>query len=241
MNRTTHRSNRVRVLSLVTLAVLAASCSASTSVPGSTTQVVLPDSPTTSLDTTTTSREMQPATESPVEIDWHEVESVATGFMAARGDRDVDSAQAYLHEEVAFDWGPNDGRDGLSAAWAWEDAFRLTHTLQECEALSDGNEPAARCRLRVDSEVAETAGLEAGFVCIDITVYDGLIREVTGLDSAEGCTYNYWVKTFQPFATWLAGAHPDTTIDEMYRDRTSPEGLELWVLYVDEYFAGVDP
>jgi len=173
-------------------------------------------------------------TEAP--IDWRQVESVAAGFMVDRQDRDVAGASAYLSEDVFFDWGPNNRRDGLAAAWAWEDASRLVHTLEECEGLGR-SEPVARCRLRVDSEVAAAARLEPGFVCNDVTVDHNLITEVIGLDSASGCTYDYWSKTFEPFATWLATAHPDTSIDAMYADRVSRQGLERWRQCVDEFIA----
>ncbi len=185
----------------------------------------------------TTSTMTESPTPTDVPIDWSQVEAIASGFMIGRQDRDVAGAQTYLSEDVLFDWGPNDGRDGLAAAWAWEDAFRLVQTLEECEGLSYGTEPVARCRLRVDSEVAAAAGFEPGFVCIDVSVDDGFVTKVISLDGAPGCTYDYWSRTFAPFAAWLETAHPDTSIDVMYQDRISNEGLQRWQQYTSEFLA----
>ena len=236
-----HRSRTLTGMLIGLLAATMVACSpaadgASTASPaaapasGAATQVPATQEPATAT-----------ATEKPaptgVPIDWSQVEAVAAGFMADRQDRDVAGAQAYLSEDAYFDWGPNDGRDGLAAAWAWEDAFRLVHTLDACEGLREGSAPVARCRLRVDSEVAAAVGLKPDFVCVDVTVDDDLVTRVVAQEPAQGCRYNYWSKTFQPFAQWLETAHPDTSINVMYDDRTSTDGLERWQQYVREFLA----
>jgi len=208
---------------------MVAGCAAATDGASLTSQAATPN--------TTTPAITENATPTELPVDWGQVESVATGFMLDRQERDVAGAQAYLSENVVFDWGPNNGRDGLAAAWAWEDAFSLTHTLQECEALRDRTDAVARCRLRVDSEVARAAGMGPGFVCIDVTVDHDLITGVVALDSAPGCTYDYWSMTFQPFAGWLESAHPEISIGMMYDDRISDEGLKRWQQYTSEFIA----
>lgn len=168
---------------------------------------------------------------------WTAVEEVATTFMVASNARDLNAATSVLDEAVFFDWGPNDGRDGLRAAWDWEDAFTLTHTLDVCRAQREGDVPVARCWLRVDSQVAEAAGNESGVVCVDVTVSERLITQVAALEPMEGCSYDYWPAMFAPFDEWLETAHPDTTARIMYLDRVSEEGLELWRSYTAEYLA----
>ena len=125
----------------------------------------------------------------------------------------------------------------LEAAWAWEDAFTVRHTLDSCEYVD--REPAskvtARCRLLVESEVAAAAGHEPQYVCVEVGAEDGLITEVVGLDSGEGCSIVYWDYMSVPFSEGLAEAHPDKTVPQMYNDRMSPEGLRLWSEYTQEY------
>lgn len=217
---------------VVVLALLSAACSTNTGAGvATTTAATLAPAATT---TTTVAPTTTPKTDT---IDWIAVEDVATRYMLAHGDREVSAATALLDEAVFFDWGPNSGREGLAVAWAWEDAFTVVHTLERCEALSDDTQPIARCILRVDSEVAEAAGKEPGSVCVDITVRERLITSVVGQEPQPDCAYNYWSNMFQPFADWLAAAHPDTTVNLMYDDRVSPEGIELWRTYTDEYLA----
>jgi len=217
------------------LAATMVACSPATDGAGSASPAATPASPATTPAADPTATEQPTPTDVP--IDWSQVEAVAVGFMTSRQDRDVAGAQAYLDEDVFFDWGPNNGQDGLAAAWAWEDAFRLVHTLDACEGLREGSEPVARCRLRVDSEVAAAVGQESGFVCIDLTVDHDLITRVIGQGPTPGCMYNYGSQTLGPFAQWLEQAHPETSMDAMYNDRTSAEALERWREYTDEFLA----
>ena len=230
---------RSRALAAVVIGVLAAilaACSPATDGAGSASPAAAPATPAATMEAPTSTVTEQP-TPTDMPIDWSRVEAAAAGFMAERQARDVGAAQAYLSEDVYFDWGPNDGRDGLAAAWAWEDAFRLVHTLDECKGLREGFEPVARCRLRVDSEVAAAVGSEPGFVCIDVTVDRDLITRVIGLDPVPGCAYNYGSQALGPFARWLETAHPETSFDVMYDDRTSTAGVERWRQYTSEFIA----
>lgn len=162
---------------------------------------------------------------------------VASDYLDAATARNHDEAMSYLSESVYLDWGPAATPEELEAAWAWEDAFTVRHTLDSCEYVD--RDPAskitARCRLLVESDVAEAAANDAQHVCVDIGVEDGLITEVVGLDSREGCSIVYWDYMFVPFSDWLDEAHPDKTVLQMYDDRTSPEGLRLWSEYTQEY------
>jgi len=44
---------------------------------------------------------------------------------------------------------------------------------------------------------------------------------------------------FAPFGHWLGTAHPDITIEEMYNDRISETGLDLWTKYTQEFLDDV--
>jgi hypothetical protein len=177
---------------------------------------------TAEADPTTT-----PAIDSPAEV--------ADTFMAARDDRDLETAQSYLDKEVVVDWGPGRTYDTISLGWAWEDAFRLTHTTESCEtADASGETTTVVCRINVDSEVATAAGRSPGHVCASIEIVDQLITHLT-VYAAEGCGYIYWANIFTPFGTWLKTAHPDTTVEAMYDDRISQAGLELWTRYTQEF------
>ena len=143
----------------------------------------------------------------------------------------------YLDRSVVFEWGPGGTYDTLEAAWAWEDAFRVVHSTQDCEAVrTSGDTATVSCRLEVDSEVAEAAGNGTGLVCATIAVVDERITRVAvDVDADRGCNYRYWGKMFAPFGYWLATAHPDITIEEMYNDRISETGLDLWTRYTQEF------
>jgi len=157
--------------------------------------------------------------------------------MAARDDHDQDAALVYLARDVNFDWGPGTTYDTIALGWAWEDAFRLTHTTESCETVNASNEATTVvCRVKVDSEVAAAAGNSSGHVCATITVIDQLITHLV-VDAAEGCGYIYWPNIFVPFEKWLKTAHPDTTINAMYDDRLSQTGLDLWTRYTQEFLA----
>jgi len=222
------RSKRMTLAAVTTtLAMVVLACTESPEVAEpSTTSTTQAPSTTTATPSTTTTAAVH---------DWDTIENVAIGLMAATGSRDLASATALLDESVVFDWGPNGDRDGIAAAWAWEDAFTITHTLETCEARRSGDDPIARCWLRVDSKVADAAGNEPGLVCIDVTVENDLVTRVVGRDPQPGCPYNYGKNMLDPFATWLSTAHPDIAFSAMYGDRVSADGIELWRTYTAEY------
>lgn len=163
--------------------------------------------------------------------------ALVAGFMAARDNHDAEAALAYLDKEVVFDWGPGTTYNTIALGWAWEEAFKLTHTTETCEEVdTSGDSTAVICRIRVDSEVATAAGGSPGHVCATVEVVDQLITHLT-VTAAEGCGYIYWTNIFVPFERWLTTAHPDTTINAMYDDRISQTGLDLWTKYTKEFLA----
>lgn len=163
--------------------------------------------------------------------------AIAESFMDARQERDVERALSYVDKEVVFDWGPASTYDTMALGWAWEDAFKVSHIVESCEPVDtqDGTATVV-CRLMVNSEVATAAGNSPGLVCARVTIANQLITRLT-VDAAEGCSYVYWPNMFAPFETWLKTAHPDNTIEAMYNDRISEEGLALWTTYTDEFLA----
>lgn len=228
------------------LLVVLAACSST----AETVQVVsahVSEDTTTTTTTTTTGAAGPTSTTSPapltttstsLDVPIDESSAVlAAEFLAARADRDLDVALTYLDGNVFFDWGPGRSYDTLALGWAWEDAFGLVHTLDSCEAVgSSGDTTTVVCLLKVDAEVAGAAGNGPGFVCATIAVVDQLITRLA-VDVGPECNYRYWPNMFAPFATWLGTAHPDITIDEMYNDRISETGLELWTNYTQEFLA----
>jgi len=98
---------------------------------------------------------------------------LAVSFLAARADRDLDVALTYLDRNVIFEWGPGGTYDTLESVWAWEDAFTVVHSTENCHGLnSSGDTTTVLCLLKVDSEVAEAAGNSPGLVCATIAVVD---------------------------------------------------------------------
>jgi hypothetical protein len=171
------------------------------------------------------------------EVTFDSAAAVAAGFMAARDDRDLETALTHLDRNVVLDWGPGRTYDTLVSGWAWEDAFRITHTTDSCEAVSwSGDTTTVVCRIKVDSEVATAAGNSPGYVCATIEIVDQLITHLV-VDAGQGCNYIYWPNIFAPFETWLKTAHPDTTIGAMYDDRISEAGLALWTNHTQEFLA----
>ena len=87
---------------------------------------------------------------------------VASGYLEAATARSHDEATSYLSESVHLDWGPAATPKELEAAWAWEDAFTVRHTLDSCEYVDRelASKVTARCRLLVESEVAAAVGHE---------------------------------------------------------------------------------
>lgn len=234
--------NRGGQVAMVLLLLLAA-CSG-TAEPEPTVGTPVPEDPTTTATSTLAepvSTTMAPrSTTSTTKSDRIVKDSsaaVAAGFLAARDDRDLGTALRYLNRNVVLDWGPGGTYDTLESGWAWEDAFRLVHTTDSCEAVStSGEATTVVCRIKVDSEVATASGNSPGRVCATITVVDQLITHLV-VDAGPGCSYIYWPNMFAPFETWLKTAHPDATIGGMYDDRISQAGLELWTNYTQEFLA----
>lgn len=164
---------------------------------------------------------------------------IATEFLRARGSRNIEEAQSYLDESVFLDWGPGQTYDTLEAGWAWEDAFGIVSTGQECQLQSGSEERIAvvHCSFLVQTAVAEAMGHEPGMDCVDFTIENGLITEGPLGAPGPGCVYSYWEPTFVPFYAWMRDAHPGSDPDYMYSDRTSPEGIELWRRYTVEFLA----
>lgn len=200
----------------------------STTTTTSATRAAEPTSTTSPAPLTTTSTSL--------DVPFDESSAVlAAEFLAARADRDLDVARTYLDRNVVFEWGPGGTYDTLASGWAWEDAFTVVHTTESCDAVgSSGDTTTVVCRLKVDSEVAEAVDHDPGLVCAMIEFVDQLITHLE-VDAGPECSYRYWGKMFAPFGHWLGTAHPDITIDEMYNDRLSEAGLELWTNYTQEF------
>lgn len=225
------------------LLTLLAACS-DAAAPDPTAAVPASEAPTTTgaptaVERTSTTSVAAVSTSStrPDEATLDSAAAVAAGFMAARDDRDLETALTYLDREVVFEWGPGSTYDTLELGWAWEDAFALTHTTDTCKALSaSGDTTTVVCRIKVDSEVAAAVGNSPGYVCATISVVNELITHLA-VEEEVGCSYSYWPNMFVPFEAWLRTAHPDATIHAMYDDRISEAGLRLWTEYTEEFLA----
>jgi hypothetical protein len=229
------------------LLLVLAACSGTTETVQTESAQDSEDSTTTTKPTTTTATApaeptsttaLAPATATSTSLDVPILDSsaaLAVSFLAARADRDLDVVLTYLDRNVIFEWGPGGTYDTLESVWAWEDAFKLVHSTENCDALnSSGDTTTVLCRLKVDSEVAKAAGNSPGLVCATLAVVDQLITRLA-VDAGPECSYRYWPKMFAPFGHWLGTAHPDITIEEMYNDRVSEAGLDLWTKYTQEF------
>lgn len=242
------RHGGVGVAAAVLLSLAACSTTAETSQPEGA-QASQDPTTTSTITTSTTSAAAETSTTSPAPVTTTSTSLdppiddssavLAAEFLAARADRDLDLALTYLDRNVTFEWGPGGTYDTLESVWAWEDAFTVVHSTQDCETVgSSGDTTTVLCRLKVDSEVAEAAGNSTGLVCATMTVVDQRITDLgVDVDTDQGCEYRYWGKMFAPFGHWLGTAHPDITIEEMYDDRISETGLDLWTRYTQEFLA----
>ena len=224
-----------RGVQLLVVALVVAACAQTDAGSEHTSTTVAAETTTTSPLATTTSTLVAETDQDTID----EALAMVVAYFEAAADRDLAGATLNMSEDVSFDWGPADGPENLETAWAWEDAFTLRHTLEECIAVENEPPPdiTVRCRLFVESDVAAAAGNDPGYVCVDVDVSNGTIVEVVGLDSADGCRLNYWIYTFMPFESWLDKAHPEITLRQMYDDRMSADGLQLWADYTKEYLA----
>ncbi|MGI9610076.1 MAG: hypothetical protein ACR2NL_07255 [Acidimicrobiia bacterium] len=165
---------------------------------------------------------------------------VVSGFSQARRAQDVDQALAYVGDSVELDWGPGTTADTLGKGLAWEDAFGIAFTLEDCDPLDRteaGVGDSVRCTYLVESEVAEAVGNAPGFVCIDFVVQDGLIMRSEMLGSMPGCEYQFNDNVFDPFNAWVREEHPESDPRAMYQDRLSDEGIEIWRRYTAEFLS----
>ena len=223
---------RARLPLLLLIASLAVTaCTPTATEPGATpsTEATAPSPETTAAPTTAEATTTSPELAS----------AVASSYLQAASGRDLEAAASYLSETVFLDWGPAGTAEELAAGWAWEDAFTVSHMLDTCK---DSESPSAaievvQCRLLVESEVAAAAGNDPAHVCIEVAVEESVIKSIIALDSEADCPMNYWEYMFVPFSDWLAEAHPEITVQEMYADRTSSEGLALWTAYTQEFLA----
>lgn len=164
--------------------------------------------------------------------------AIAERFLAARHQRDIAATQAFLSDGVVLDWGPGTTYDTLADGWKWEDIFGITSDPRGCEIVeADSESIRVFCKILVQTAVNEARGNSAGIDCVHISIEDDLIiRAQLGVPGPD-CVFDYWSTSFAPFEAWLGESHPDTTMDAMYDDRLSPEGLALWDQYVTEYLA----
>ncbi len=165
--------------------------------------------------------------------------SVAIGFMEARQQRRVDEALRLIHPAAVIDWGAGQTPTDLAAGLAWEDAFGITFSLDEC-SMDPGSTAAPApvlCVLTTDAAVAHAVGNDPGKVCVAVGVKEGLITHLELLSAQPGCDYQFSTEVFAPFNEWVRASHPESDPDAMYQDRLSPEGLALWTRYTQEFLA----
>ena len=223
------RDDRVLAVSLLLVSVLVA-CAGETAESSasvvSTTEVVAITASSPGITSTTISEDAAAAV------------FIAVSYLEAKDSRDADLARSLLAEDVFLDSGPASSPDEFEPAWAWEDAFGISHEVIGCEVRSAA--PTATvvlCEVLAQTAVAEALGGAPGIDCIDIAVVDGQITRVIGGTSGPNCVYDYWTSTFVPFNAWVKSNHPESNPTAMYNDRLSEEGLALWQQYTDEFLA----
>lgn len=177
-----------------------------------------------------------PTTTSP--MDSGEAIAIAEGFLSARNQRDIDATLAYLARDVVLDMGPGRTYETLQAGMAWEDVFGFAAEPQDCDVVEpDRESTVVFCEILVQTSIHQAGGGDPGIDCVQITIEDDLIVHAETGVPGPNCVFDYWTTSFAPLEAWLGEAHPDITMNAMYNDRLSPEGLALWDQYITEYLA----
>ena len=148
------------------------------------------------------------------------------------------SVLAYLSRNVVLDMGPGRTYETLEAGMEWEEVFGFTAEPQGCEMVEADSGPVlVFCEILVQTAIHEARGGAPGIDCVQITIAEDLIVHAETGVSGPNCVFDYWSTSFAPLEAWLREAHPDVTLDAMYEDRLSSQGLARWEQYMSEYLA----
>jgi hypothetical protein len=162
-------------------------------------------------------------------------EEVATGFLEAFGAFDVEQARTYLADDATI--ASMGGQDDPRLLISWLEATGYRQILHSCEQLGSSASGSIRCRFDFHAlRSGEIGRGPFGGSSFDLVVRDGKIVQVSQGWEIEKFSPQVW----EPFARWVAQAHPkDTAV--MYLDEThsgvllSEESIRLWERHTQGY------
>ena len=164
---------------------------------------------------------------------------IATAFMEARDQRDIDttlallSADALVNDFARLPRAPDEYR-GL---FEWWEIFDWRWTLEECQELVAGPPIRVSCDFLVENEWSRAQGSDPVQGQLELLVDGGHIVEVNRDSPA-------WSEVFRRWLSWLEQFHMEQ-IPVLYRlddngriaggPATTPEALDLFRDYLPEY------
>lgn len=126
----------------------------------------------------------------------------------------------------------------LSGQIRWYEATGWTETVTGCEQLVSGPPAEVRCTYQFANDWTRALGVGPYDGYTDFVIEDGRIVEVV---ATWGPETTFSRDAWQPFIAWVGVAHyPDhqeITENNFSRPVWTPEALELWERYTDEFVA----
>lgn len=166
------------------------------------------------------------------------VVGLAEAYQLAITNYDPDAAVALMDPDAENATGYGLPVEELPGQIRWYEVTGWTETVTGCEQLVAGPPAEVRCTYTFENDWTRALGVGPYDGHTDFVIENGKITDVVATWSA-GTTFSG--DAWQPFIAWVGVAHyPDhqaITTNNFSRPVWTPEALELWDRYTNEFVA----